>query len=121
MFYLWSNNVLTKTGASNLSGLIGSKSPEESKFVLLKGTNNDLEGSSFLVYKKAGSETFLVATKALGLAIFVKMDSLQGLMTYMALHKELIDASDYIDSTFAEDDSYSAESVESADTAEKAS
>lgn len=103
MFYTWANGTLTKTGASNLSGLIGTKKPEDSKFVLLKGTSEDYAGSSFLVYKKAGSEVFLVATKALGLSIFVKIESLQGLMTYLALHKELVDASDYIDTTYDEE------------------
>lgn len=103
MFYIWTNATLTKTGASNLSGLIGTKSPEESKFILLKGTSKNFTGSSFLIYKKQNSEVFLVATKALGISIFVKIDSLQSLLTYLALHKEMIDASDYIDSTYEEE------------------
>ena len=94
MFYTWTNNQLVKSGAANMSGFIGSKSPEESKYEAL--TTYGLEP---LIYKK-NTESFLVKTKIFNLLVFIKIDSLQGLMSYFNFSKGIQDISDYL----AEDD-----------------
>lgn len=103
MYYTFTKDGLVRSGASNLSGLVGSKTPEESNFVILKGTPSDVDAlEGIVVYKKNGHDVFLVAEKVLGLHLFVKIEGLQCLMKFLKMNQTLFETSDFI-SSFDED------------------
>ena len=97
MFYTWNSEVskLVRSGASNLSGLIGSQDPIKANFDLLSGSTESFE--TLEIYKKKDHDVFLVVRKIMGLKIYCKIDCMHGLMQYLAFSKSLQDASEYID------------------------
>jgi hypothetical protein len=96
---------LVRSGASNLSGLIGARTPEEANFKILQGTPSDSEvQEGLVVYKKIGHDVFLVAEKVLGLHLFIKIESLQSLLKFLKVNQVLFETSDYINSFDDDDD-----------------
>ena len=105
MYYTFAKE-LVRSGASNLSGLVGAKTPEEANFKILQGTPTDSDvEEGLVVYKKIGHDVFLVAEKVLGLHIFVKIESLHSLLKFLKMNKVLFDTSEYINS-FDDDSDY---------------
>ena len=115
MYYTWNTEVskLVRSGASTLSGLIGSEDPLKSNFDLLSGCPDDYY-NSLDIYKKKNHDVFLVVRKTLGLRIYCKTDSMHGLMEYLKFSKSLQVASDYID-FLNEDDSEDADDADDAE------
>lgn len=118
MYYTWSGS-LVRTGASNMSGLIGSKSPEATNYRLMKSTPLDQKEQYLRLYKKESSETYLVQVKSLGLVANVKIEGLGNLMSYLTFQKDFLGASDYIESFYedSEDDDEDDDAEEADDDA----
>ena len=117
MYYTWSGNALVRTGATNMSGLIGSKTPEATNYSLMKSTPMDLKDQYMRLYKKDAVETYLVQVKSLGLVANVKIEGLGHLMSYLSFQKDFLSTNDYIESFYeeSEDDDESEDEAESDD------
>jgi hypothetical protein len=106
MYYTWSSELskLVRSGATNLSGLIGAQDPAKSNYELLAGASVPDEGLE--VYKKKDRDVFLVMRQSLGLKIYCKIDSLHGLMYYLRFSRILTQTSQYIDDLANDDEDY---------------
>lgn len=103
LFYKCVDGKLVISKSANLAGFIGAKSIEEAKYELIMETNEDSMVTSSL-YRKNTEDFLLIQDFTAEFSVYVRSDSLHGLLDSIKLLQPLHEFTDFVNATYEDAD-----------------